>query len=50
MPEERTVKKVFQNMPQGKTSVGKPRKRWLDDVENDLEKKGVRPPPKLSLI
>jgi hypothetical protein len=42
MPEERTVKKVFKNIPEGKMSVGKPRKRWLDDVENDLKKMGVR--------
>jgi hypothetical protein len=26
-------KKVFENTPEGKGSVGKPRKRWLDDVE-----------------
>ena len=38
MPEERTVKKVFENIPEGETSVGKPRKRWSDDVENDLKK------------
>jgi RNA-splicing ligase RtcB len=42
MPEERTVKKVFKNIPEGKGSVGKPRKRWLDDVENDLKKMDVR--------
>jgi len=42
MSEERTVKKVFKNIPEGKRSVGKPRKRWLDDVENDLKKMGVR--------
>jgi hypothetical protein len=34
MPEERTVKKVFGTTPEGKRSVEKPRKRWLDDVEN----------------
>ena len=42
MPEERNVKKVFKNFPEGKRSVGKSRKRWLDDVENDLKKMGVR--------
>jgi hypothetical protein len=33
-----TVKKVFKN----KRPVGKPRKRCLDDVKNDLSKMGVR--------
>jgi hypothetical protein len=41
MSEERAVKKIFKNIPEGKRSVGKARKRWLDDVENDL-KIGVR--------
>ena len=41
-PEERTVKKVFENILEGKTSLGKPRKRWLDDVENDLKKEVIR--------
>jgi hypothetical protein len=40
MSEERPVK-VFKNTPEGKRSVEKPRKRWLDDVENDLKKLGV---------
>jgi hypothetical protein len=33
---------VFKNIPEGKRSVRKPRKRWLGDVENDLKKMGVR--------
>lgn len=33
-----TDKKMCKNIPEGKRSVGKPRKRWLDDVENDLKK------------
>jgi hypothetical protein len=36
----RTVKKV-RNIPGGKTTVGKPRKRWLDDAENNLNTMGV---------
>ena len=36
-PEERTAKKVFKNTPAGKSFIGKPRKRWLEDVENDLK-------------
>jgi hypothetical protein len=42
MPEERTVKKMFKNIPEEKKSFGNPRKRWLDDVESDLKKMGVR--------
>jgi thioester reductase-like protein len=32
---------VLKNMPEGKRSVGKPRMRWLADVENDLMKMGA---------
>jgi hypothetical protein len=35
------VKKVFKNIPEGKGSIGKQRKRWLDNVENDLKKMSV---------
>jgi len=40
-PEERTVKKVFKNISEGKESVGNPRRRWLDNVANELNKMGV---------
>lgn len=42
MPKERTVKKVFKNIPDGRRFVVKPRKRWLDDVKNYLKKMHVR--------
>jgi hypothetical protein len=35
VPDERTVKEVFKNIPE-KRSVGNLRKRWLHDVENNL--------------
>jgi len=43
------VKEVFENIAEGKRSVGKPRKRWLGNVENYLEKIGVRDACKLIL-
>ena len=42
MPGETTAKNVFKNTQEGKRSAGKPRKRWLGGVENDLKKMGVR--------
>ena len=41
MSEETTLEKVFKNTPERKRSVGNPRKRWLDSVENNLNM-GVR--------
>ena len=37
-----TINKVFQDIPVGRTSAEKPRKEWIDDVENDLKKIDVR--------
>jgi hypothetical protein len=42
MSEERTVKKVCKNITERKRYVRKPRKRWLDDFENDLKEIGVK--------
>jgi hypothetical protein len=42
MWKERVLKKVFKNTPEGKRSVGKPRMRWLHDVENSRKKMGVK--------
>jgi hypothetical protein len=42
MSGERTVKKAFKNIPEGKRFFGKPRKRFMDDVVNYLKKKEWR--------
>jgi hypothetical protein len=42
MPEVQTVNKESKNIQEGESSVGKPRRRWLDDGEKDLNKMGVR--------
>ena len=42
MSEERTVKKVFQSIPEGKRSIAKTRNWWLNDAESYLKKIGAR--------
>jgi hypothetical protein len=42
MPETRSVKKVLLGKPDGRRRIGRPRKRWLDDLEEDLRKLGVK--------
>jgi hypothetical protein len=34
----KTVKEVFKTIPEGISSVGKPRKRWLYDDENGCKR------------
>ena len=41
MPEERTVKKMFRSIPEGKRSVSKAENWWLNIAENDLKEIGV---------
>jgi hypothetical protein len=36
MSEDRVIKKLYMNKPEGRRSVGRPKMRWLDDVEEDL--------------
>jgi len=33
---ERAVKRIFESKPKGRKRMGKPRSRWLEDVEWDL--------------
>jgi AAA+ ATPase superfamily predicted ATPase len=42
MEDSRSVKKIFKGKPEGRRGTGRPRKRYLDDVEDDLEQLGVR--------
>jgi len=41
MSEERVVKRLYQNTPEGSRSVGRPRFRCMDDVREDLRRMGV---------
>jgi len=38
MSEERVVKRLYQNTPEGSRSVGRPGLRWMDDVREDLRR------------
>jgi hypothetical protein len=36
MDQRTVVKKIFDSKTEGRRKVGRPRLKWLDDVENDL--------------
>jgi hypothetical protein len=38
MSGDRVIKKLYRSKPEGRRSVGRPKMRWLDDVEEDLRK------------
>ena len=42
MDDDRTVKKIFKGNPGGRRYRGMPRLRWLDSLEEDLRRMGVR--------
>jgi hypothetical protein len=42
MNETRTVKKIFEGKLEGRRSRGRPRLRWINDVEDDPRKLGVK--------
>jgi hypothetical protein len=41
MSDDRTVKKVLLGKPEGRGTVGRPKVRWLDCIEDDLKSMGV---------
>ena len=42
MNEIRSVKKIFEGKLEGRRRKGRPRLRWINDVEDDLRKLGVK--------
>ena len=42
MNETRCVKKIFEGKLEGRRCRGQPRLRWINDVEDDLRKLGVK--------
>jgi hypothetical protein len=41
MGEERGVHRVLVGKPEGKRSLGKPRRRWEDNIKIDLQEVGL---------
>jgi hypothetical protein len=42
MDDERTPKRILQWKPMGTRTSGRPRKRWIVDIEEDMQIKGIR--------
>ena len=42
MNETRSVKKIFERKLEGRRDRGRPSLRWIDDVEDNLRKLGVK--------
>jgi transcription termination factor 2 len=42
MDETRSVKKIFERKLEGRRGRGRPKLRWINDVEDDLRKLGVK--------
>jgi hypothetical protein len=42
MDEKRTPKRIWEWKPIGRRIRGRPRKRWIEDIEDDIELMGIR--------
>jgi hypothetical protein len=42
MDEKRTLKRVLEWKPIGRRITGRPRKRWIEDGEDDIQRMGIR--------
>ena len=36
------IKRIYRGKPGGKRCVGRPRKKWIEDVEEDIKMMGIR--------
>ena len=48
MDEKRISKRVLEWKPVGRRIRGRPRKRWIEDIEEDIQSMGIRGWRKLS--
>jgi hypothetical protein len=48
MDEKRIPKRVFEWKPKGRRVRGRPRKRWVEDIEEDIQTLGIKGWRKLS--
>ena len=48
MDEKRIPKRIFEWKPAGRRIRGRPRKRWVEDIEEDIQTLGIRGWRKLS--
>jgi hypothetical protein len=42
MDDKRTPKIIFEWKPTGMRTTGRPRKRWIADIEEDMQIMGIR--------
>jgi len=42
MDDKRTRKRILKWRPKGKRIRGRPRKRWIEDIEEDMQTMGIR--------